>query len=102
MQYKVILRQFFYNCFESTDVTQETKYVRAYREIQLPFVPFVGLALSLGENLDWVSINRVTWIERDECFECLCNNEYFQGGFDDAIKDKVSELWSVSNVLGGE
>lgn len=102
MQYKVILRQFFYNCRESTDVTQETKYVRAHREIQLPFVPFVGLALSLGENNDWVSISRVTWVERDECFECLCSNEYFPGVFDDAIQEKVSEYWIVSNVRGGK
>jgi hypothetical protein len=99
MNYKIILRQFVYNCFESTDVAPETKYVIAWKEIQLPFVPFAELAVSLGRQNDWAYIRSVTWIEVYGCFECVCRNEYFPNAFEESVQDKVSEGWSVSKVV---
>ena len=60
----------------------KTQFSSGYREIKLPFVPFVGLSF-LNGAMDFGKIDRVTWVESENRFSCSI--DYESKGSDDDL-----------------
>ena len=81
MEYKVTLVLHLFN-------KGKTKFSAGYRELQLPFVPFVGLSV-LNGAIDFGKIERISWIEEEQRFSCSI--DYEQRHSDDDIEFMASE-----------
>lgn len=63
------------------------KKVRFYRELELPFVPFVGLEFSLDDGNFEATIRSISW--NGECLDCWCG-KYDEG----RSRKEVIEAWN--------
>jgi len=59
------------------------QFSSGYREIKLPFVPFLGLSFLTG-TMDFGQIERITWIESENRFNCSI--DYESKGSDDDLE----------------
>lgn len=64
------------------------KFSSGYRELKLPFAPFIGLSF-LNGTIDFGMIERITWIEPESRFSCSI--DYESKGSDDDLEFLISE-----------
>jgi len=89
MEYKVILRLMIYN-------EDRSNHLSAYKEITLPFVPYVGLWLDQDNKEMSSKITYVRWVIDEECFYCFLEDEC-EYEFD--IKTDIEELIDDLDIL---
>ncbi|CAH0539271.1 hypothetical protein [Vibrio marisflavi] len=49
--------------------SKQQKHLVGYREINLPFAPYIGMSVQSG-GVDFGAFNTVTWIELEDRFSC--------------------------------
>jgi hypothetical protein len=65
------------------------QFSSGYRELKLPFAPFIGLALLNNSPMDFGKIERITWVESENRFSCSI--DYESKGSDDDLEFLISE-----------
>ena len=65
------------------------QFSSGFREIKLPFPPFIGLALLSNSPMDFGKIERITWVESESRFSCSI--DYESKGSDDDLEFLISE-----------
>jgi len=68
------------------------KYLAGYREIELPFAPYIGLSVQSG-GVDFGGLNTVTWVELESRF--ICTIRYDTQHSEDDLEFILNEAKSV-------
>ncbi|MCL9783597.1 hypothetical protein M9194_19420 [Vibrio sp. S4M6] len=55
-------------------ILNNQKYLVGYREMRLPFAPFIGMSIQ-SESVDFGALDTVTWIELESRFSCTISYE---------------------------
>lgn len=88
--------------------TQEisSEWSKLLFEMELPFVPFIGLSIQLPEQQSW-HIRHVEWNVEEATFRCHIEDQYMNLlGVDDSYEDWLDTLqecgWSMSGRYTNE
>ena len=88
MEYRVNLILQIYNFNRSN-------HLSAYKEVTLPFVPYVGLFIQ-EKGLYPLTFKEVTWLSEENCFNCIVEEEV---QYDFGLKDDLDKLIDTLDIL---
>ncbi len=93
MIYGVLIKQHIYRNFETFELG-----CNAYKKIEVPFVPYVGLIINIGLNS--FTVKKVVWDNDDGIFRCNTKSEgnFFKDTFDEEIIFLQKEGWEIGSI----
>lgn len=96
--YKVHLQLYIWNSYS---IEKSANWVVAYKTIEIPFPPFIGLELNFPLERCQV-IKKVAWNIENGSFRCTLEDKLSLSGIDDPVFDEWIEYYEENKwiVLG--
>jgi len=85
--------------WDSQTLDQSKNWAVAYKKIEMPFIPFIGLEIDFPLERNQ-KIKSIKWSMESNSFSCTLQDEFSRCGIDDPMFDELLEYykdhrWSI-------
>lgn len=82
--------------WDSYSIEESENWVVAYKQIELPFTPFIGLEINFPRGQ---RIKNIRWNVEGGSFTCSLEDQYCLNGIDDPVFDEWIEYYRKNEWL---